>query len=227
MIDPYYDSGDGRVTLYCGDCLEIMPQLEAGSVDAVVTDPPYGMGQRNGGPRGKLCKAMTRVALIGNDTPFDPAPFLPAAPILCLFGANHYASRLPSKPGWLIWDKRDGLPSNVFSDAEMAWTNTLRTARIFRHQWSGMLKASENGTCRVHPTQKPIALMEWCMVQLGIPTSALVLDPFMGSGTTGVACVKTGRRFIGIEIDEGYCEIARKRIVDALSQLPLLQEAAG
>lgn len=98
----------------------------------------------------------------------------------------------------------------------MAWTNTGRVMRIFRHKWRGMIKASEKQDRRVHITQKPIALMEWC---LGfVPTAETILDPFMGSGTTGVACVKTGRRFIGIEISEEYCAIAKRRIVDAKAQ---------
>lgn len=96
----------------------------------------------------------------------------------------------------------------------MAWTNKKGVARVFRHQWDGMMRASERGVARVHPTQKPVELMKWCLQQ--IPDAKAILDPYMGSGTTGVASVIMGRQFIGIELDPGYFDVACKRIMEAL-----------
>lgn len=203
------------VTLYLGDCREILPTLP--KVDAVVTDPPYGIGFVHSGKGGKLARSTTfgGVAIVGDDAPFDPSPWL-SFPSVILFGANHFADKLPPSPNWLVWDKREGVCSNDQADCEMAWTNLKGPARLTRHLWNGMLKASERGESRVHPTQKPVEVMRWCIEQIG--GADVILDPFMGSGTTGVAAVKLGRKFIGIEIEERYFSIACKRISDALKQ---------
>jgi len=207
------------ITLYHGDCLEILPTLEAGSIDAVVTDPPYGMDAQTdyrNRKRTALAECNNFMPIIGDSEPFDPSPWL-AFPIVALFGANWYANRLPISGAWIVWDKLDGLKSdrqvgfNDNSDCEFIWTNKGIAARILRHRWMGCMKASEHRQRRIHPTQKPVALMVDIVGYLTIPT-ATVLDPFMGSGTTGVACVQMGRNFIGIEIDHGYFDIAKARI---------------
>ena len=144
-------------------------------------------------------------------------------PEVVLWGANHYASRLPDASCWLTWDKRDGVCSNDQADCEHAWTNLGGPARVIRHLWNGMLKASERGEVRVHPTQKPVAVMEWV---LGFVKAHTILDPFMGSGTTGVACARLGRRFIGCEIEPRYFDIACKRIEEAYRQPRLFAEPA-
>ena len=206
----------GAATLYLGDCLEILPTL--GRVDAVVTDPPYGIGFVHSGKGGCLARSTSfgGVAIIGDDAPFDPSPFLAFSRVV-LFGANHFADRLPPSSNWLIWDKRDGVCSNDQADCEMIWTNLDGPARLIRHLWNGMLKASERGEIRVHPTQKPIAVMEWVLLQT-TRDGQTVLDPFMGSGTTGVACAKLGRKFIGIEIEPKYFDVACKRIEQSYKQ---------
>jgi site-specific DNA-methyltransferase (adenine-specific)/modification methylase len=205
----------GDCTLYLGDCLDILPTL--GKVDAVVTDPPYGIGYIHGGGNGTLARGtkFSGVAINGDDVPFDPSPWLSFSHVV-LWGGNHFASRLPDASCWLTWDKREGVGSNDQADCEHAWTSLKGPARLKRLLWSGMLKATERGVSRVHPTQKPIALMRWCLSFL--PDAEAILDPFMGSGTTGVACVQLQRRFIGIEIDEGYFDIACKRIEEAYKQ---------
>jgi site-specific DNA-methyltransferase (adenine-specific)/modification methylase len=190
-----------------------------------VTDPPYGIGYVHGDGGGRLARSTTfnRISIAGDDTPFDPSPWLPFKWVV-LWGANHYASRLPDASCWLTWDKRDAVCSNDQADCEHAWTNFGAPARIIRHLWNGMLKDSERGERRVHPTQKPVAVMQWCIERL--PDSAQsILDPFMGSGTTGVAAVRLGRRFIGIEIEERYFEIAIRRISEALKQPDLFIES--
>jgi len=209
--------GDARLIL--GDCREVLPTL--GKVDAVVTDPPYGIGYVHGGRRGKLARG---VSIIGDDAPFDPSSFLGFSRVV-LFGANHFADKLPASANWLIWDKRDGVCRNDQADCEMAWTNLKGPARLIRHLWSGVLKDSERGEIRVHPTQKPIAVMQW-VIEQATDTTHTILDPFMGSGTTGVACAKLGREFIGIEIDASYFAIACRRIDDAYKQPRLFADAA-
>ena len=205
----------GNATLYHGDCLQILPNLIG--IDAVVTDPPYGIGYSHGKGGGKLAKntKFDNHAIVGDDKPFDPSPWLEFHKVV-LFGANHFASRLPDSSFWLIWDKRDGVCSNDQADAEMAWVKGKGQARVIRHLWNGMLKASERGIERVHPTQKPISVMEWVLKTTGI--EGVILDPYMGSGTTGVACINLGQKFIGIEIDRNYFDIACERIYAAQSQ---------
>lgn len=195
-------------TMHLGDCLEVMPTL--GKVDAVVTDPPYGISYRTSpSPR----RPKSGATVIGDDLPFDPSPFLGFASVT-MFGANHFASRLPSSPGWIIWDKRCGLmPSNDQSDCEIAWTNALGSARIVRCLWNGGGSLlAENGPARsIHPAQKPLAVMLEVVSMVTDPGD-LILDPFAGSGTTGVACLRLGRRFIGIEKDPTYFQLACDRL---------------
>jgi site-specific DNA-methyltransferase (adenine-specific)/modification methylase len=206
----------GDATLYLGDCRDILPSLP--KVDAVVTDPPYGIGFVHSGKGGCLARSTQfgGVPVVGDDAPFDPSPWL-VFPRVVLFGANHFAGRLPSSPNWLIWDKRDGVCSNDQADCEMAWTNGTGPARLKRHLWNGMLKATEKGQIRVHPTQKPVAIMEWAIKE-ATESSDRILDPFMGSGTTGVAAIKLGRKFIGIELEPKYFDIACRRIEEATRQ---------
>ena len=217
---PYYE--DGLVTIYHGDCREWMPQPthkdsqssewcmshEAG---VVVTDPPYGIGYSPSQNSGKAWGPKTFVGqsvVRGDAEAFDPTLVLALGLPTVLFGANHYASLLPDSPSWIVWDKRDGLTSNDFADCELAWTNFGTVARVVTHRWSGMMRDSERGDHRWHPTQKPVYVMRWIIERCPDGT---VLDPFMGSGTTLVAAKSLGRRAIGIEIEERYCEIAATR----------------
>jgi len=203
----------GNATLYLGDCLEILPTLD--KVDAVITDPPYGIGYKS--PTGKGKYVRGDYAVIAGDTEaFNPEPWL-SFPEVVLFGANHYADKLPPSACWLIWDKRAGMAQNNNSDCELAWKKQGGSARLITHLWNGMLKDSERDQLRVHPTQKPIAVMEWVIKQCKSEPQT-IFDPFMGSGTTGVACMNLGRKFIGIEIEPKYFDIACERIDQAQRQ---------
>ena len=133
---------------------------------------------------------------------------------------DHFADKLPASAGWLIWDKKLGVKQDNFSDGEIAWHKGGGSVRIFRYLWNGLL-AREVGEKRLHQMQKPIALMEWC---IGFTDGRIILDPFMGSGTTGVAAIKLGRKFIGIEIEPLYFEISCRRISAALAQPDLFIE---
>lgn len=210
--------GDCRLLL--GDCLEILPTL--GKVDAVVTDPPYGIGHRRGSARDRGKGVTLGSGGIRNDErPFDPA-FLLQWPAV-IWGANHFASRLP-RGRWIVWDKTLGAGSGDFSEFEVGWCSRLGADRFIRHMWMGVQRESEVGEKRLHDTQKPIVVMEKSIEF--VPDANTILDPFMGSGTTGVACIKLGRRFIGIEIDERYFDVACERIAKAHAQPDMLVEAA-
>jgi site-specific DNA-methyltransferase (adenine-specific) len=210
----------GDAVLYLGDCREILPLLP--KVDAVVTDPPYGIGYERGSGGKCLSRRHNDAPIFGDDEPFDPAPWLAFDDVI-LWGANHYAARLPHGR-WLAWNKLgDMQPWDDFCDVEFAWQNRRGADRIFSLMWKGLIKATEKSDIRQHPTQKPVALLKWCIEQTDART---VLDPYMGSGTTGVACVKLGRKFIGIEIEPKYFEIACRRIEEAYRQPDFFVEAA-
>jgi DNA modification methylase len=202
-MTPDWESDDGAVRLYCGDCRELLPDLLA---DAIVTDPPYGIGVT----RMMLGNGKRRVSR-GGSAWDDAAPdvrFVTAMPAI-VWGGNHFS--LPPERRWLVWDKGTG--SNSFADCELAWTNLGGAIRKYFHSWVGRNAKERADADRFHPTQKPVALMEWCLSFIDGDT---ILDPYMGSGTTGVACVNTGRKFIGVEIDAGYFEIAKRRIQQAI-----------
>jgi DNA modification methylase len=200
----------GGAELWHGDCREILPTL--GKVDAIVTDPPYGLGklwQGGGGTKNSSWR-------------FDPAeahswdgetnPLVLGLPNLVgetiIWGGNYYP--LPPSRCWLVWDKKQN-DSWTTGQCELAWTSLNKPIRAFR--FAQCEQANEGP--KEHPTQKPLALMEWCFKWVSGQT---ILDPFMGSGTTGVACANLGRKFVGIEIEERYFQIACERIEAAYAQ---------
>jgi DNA modification methylase len=199
----------GDCTLYLGDSMDILPTL--GKVDAregwaILTDPPYGIDFASN-PHSQSCIKHERK---GWDSAPPDLAFLPKIPSI-IWGGNYFS--LPPSKGWLVWNKLQ--PEN-FSMAmvELAWTNIDKPAKMFSLHPSSYSKE--------HPTQKPVALMRWCLSFL--PNAETILDPFMGSGTTGVACAKMGRKFIGIELDPDYFEIACRRIEQAYAQPDLFIE---
>lgn len=196
----------GSATLYRGDCLEILPMLD--KVDAVITDPPYGINANNQ-TLGAGKKNFDR-GDAWDATKVDIQPLMSVGKYHCFWGGNYYTDALPPVNSWLIWHKlNDG---RSFSECEMAWTDFSKQTRHLSHHWSGEQKS--------HPTQKPFQVMNWCLSQ--VPADAqTILDPFMGSGTTGVACMNLDRKFIGIEIDQKYFDIACERIERAQQQLKL------
>ena len=201
-MKPYYER-DG-ITIYHGDSREMIRTIDA---NVVVTDPPYGIAHPTdylSRGRGKLARCNDYVPVFDDDKPFDPEPLMRFPSIL--WGANHYADKLAPSSGWLVWDKLrpDGLDQ---SRAELAWSSCHKGVRVFTHHWNGMMRASEHGE-NYHPTQKPVALMTWALSF----TEGTILDPYMGSGPVLIAARLAGRRAIGIEIEERYCEIAAKRL---------------
>ncbi len=209
----------GDCTLYLGDCREILPTL--GKADAVVTDPPYGINYGNsGGFNPSHGWGPWRANVAWDESRPDRDIFdlmrLHSGDQI-IWGGNYFTDFLPPTMRWLIWDK--GQREFSLADCEMAWCSQQKAARVITY---GRGAAVRDG--KEHPTQKPIAVMKWCLGFL--PDAETILDPFMGSGTTGVACVKLGRKFIGIEIDEGYFDIACRRISEAYAQPDMLIEAA-
>jgi len=192
----------GNARLILADCMDVLPTLP--KVDAVITDPPYGLAD-------KLCGGTWGKQYDGESKDWDAKPweatpeFLSCADKFVIWGGNYFC--LPPSRCWLIHDKT--IRGMTFADAEMAWTNFDKNTRVFSY----LVPRGFLGEEREHPTQKPIQLMRWCIEQAGIPQT--ILDPFMGSGTTGVAAVQMGRQFIGIEREPKYFDIACKRIEDA------------
>jgi site-specific DNA-methyltransferase (adenine-specific)/modification methylase len=202
----------GNARLYLGDCMEILPTLPR--VDAVITDPPYGIGIAKATNRGKGNLAAPTVY---EESDWDDLP--PSHELLtqlisqgkwaCIWGGNYFG--LPPSRTWLVWDKM--LRGQDMADCELAWTNfSGKGVRLIRHLWAGFFRDG-NDPRGVHPAQKPENVMAWCIRQA--PKADTILDPFMGSGTTGVAAVQMGRQFIGIEREPKYFDIACKRIEEA------------
>ena len=210
MLFRSYDHGG--ITIYHGDSAEIFPTLKV--VDFILTDPPYGMEWdtntdrfSGGSEASKAHRGVGRslqARIQGDNKPFDPTPWM-AAPRVILFGSNHYAAKLPVGTT-LVWIKRlDPAFGSFLSDAEIAWMKGGHGVYCFRD-----LTMTAEAKGRLHPSQKPISLMKWCIGKAG--GKGLILDPFMGSGTTLRAAKDLGRKAIGIEIEEKYCEIAAKRL---------------
>lgn len=210
----------GAATLHLGDCRDVLPALPR--VDLVLTDPPYGIGidgqkqSVNRNPKHNR-KAHDFMGW-DNETPerlvFELLRYKSAGQIV--WGGNYFTDKLPHPTkGWLFWDK--GQRGLTMSDGELAWTSFDFPTRAYT---LNRAELAQDGT--EHPTQKPVRLMAWCLGL--VPEAKTVCDPFMGSGTTGVACVRLGRQFIGIEREERYFEIACRRIEQAAAQGTLLEE---
>lgn len=212
-MKPYYEQ-DG-ITIYHGDCREVLPTLAP--VDLLLTDPPYGIGEAAGKNKSRGLLAVSKDYGNANWDDNPPARWLleqaiDKAKYAIVFGGNYFG--LPPSSCWLVWDKDNG--ATDFADCELAWTNMPTAVRRFRWRWQGMLQENmADKEPRFHPTQKPEAVMAWCLTKApdGVRT---VLDPWMGSGTTLVAAKKAGLTAIGIEREEKYCEIAAKRLAQGV-----------
>ena len=217
----------GDATLYLGDCMEILPTLD--KVDAVITDPPYGIGESSKKVEsrqrkiGGNSKSMADQRDYGNFE-WDKSPpndelielIRTKANHQAFFGGNYFS--LPPTSCWLIWDKLNG--DNDFADCELCWTNWHKAVRRLQWRWNGMIRQGNEE--RYHPTQKPLEVMKWVITLC--PKSETILDPFMGSGTTGVAAIQMGRKFIGIEREPKYFDISCKRIEQSSKQVDMFIE---
>ena len=208
----------GAATLYCGDCMEVLPTL--GRFDAVITDPPYGIGEARANNKSRSCLANSKDYGVSDWDDKPPEDTLiqeirAKAEFQALFGGNYFG--LPATSCWLVWDKLNG--DNDFADCELCWTNWPQAVRRLQWRWHGMIR--QGNEQRYHPTQKPLEVMKW-VIEL-CPKAQTILDPFMGSGTTGVAAIQLGRTFTGIEREPKYFDIACKRIEQAYAQGQLFE----
>ena len=242
MLTPRKEELADGVTLYLGDNLSILPAVHGER--AILTDPPYGQHQNTNVGFGEamgagVASGKRRVArglhrtgvgvqwpdgIIGDDGPFDPHPWLEFSPRALFWGAHRFAERLPAG-SWLVWDKVPTGKVRKQGDGEAAWmSGPSRPMRIYRLLWDGVCVGSAArdevtaGQQRVHPTQKPVVLMKWCIGQMQLPSKTIIIDPYMGSGSTGVAAVHLGYPFVGAEIVPQYFDTARRRISEALKQ---------
>jgi len=203
MQRPYYKRGG--VTLYLGDCRQIVPALPR--VDLLLTDPPYGAG-RSGGTGKYGEQKFRRSDLRWDDA--APAPWIlqmlvDHAERAVVFGMNYFS--LPPTRNFFVWDKGAGFKGRTFAECELAWCSWDANARVFMRD---PLARRDYHRGKFHPTQKPVALMRWCIEQAGDVRT--ILDPYAGSGTTGLAALELGREAVLIEREERYCEIAARRI---------------
>lgn len=215
--------GRAQWCLIEADNADVLPMLPV--VDAVITDPPYGIGEAAG--RNASRSNATTARDYGDEAWDDRPPSQESINLVrfrgrhqVLFGGNYF--HLPPARCWLVWDK---LNSGDFADCELAWTNLDKAVRRIAYRWNGMIRQN-NEERGQHPTQKPVGVMQW-VLELATKPGDIVLDPFAGSGTTGVACLRLGRRFIGIEKDAKYAAIARERLSAETRGLTLRDSRAG
>lgn len=211
---------DGRIIAINGDCVDVMREIGDKEIDLVLTDPPYGIGVDGGIGSGVYAKKSNfEKKGWDNESPenkiFEEIFRIEKNQII--FGANHFISKIPyDSSSWIVWDKDNG--DNNFADCELAWTSHKTAVRKFRWKWQGMLQQNmKDKDFKIHPTQKPVALMSWCLNKYS-KENDLIFDGFAGSGTTAIACIRTKRRFIGCELDKEYFEKACKRIETELRQ---------
>jgi len=207
---PFYDR-DG-ITIYCGKAEQVLPFLDP--VDLVLTDPPYGIGEARANNPSRSVLAQSKDYGIAEWDDQPPARWLLDAVRAMgtwniVFGGNYF--ELPPASCWLVWDKDNG--ANDFADCELAWTNLKKAVRRIKWRWQGMLqeRGGDKKEHRVHPTQKPVAVMRWAISQAPEDVQT-ILDPFAGSGTTGIAARRDGKRCILIERELEYCEAIVTRL---------------
>lgn len=236
-IEPKTKLGDiyilGNHRLMCGDStsIDVVDKLMDGnSVDMIYTDPPYGISivGKNGKVGGdNLAKNGIYAPVAGDDSIDVAVEAIQViktlqAKVEIIWGGNYYANSLENKSSWIVWDKRGDMASNNFADCELAWCSSGTAARIYKQIWSGMIKEGESGK-RVHPTQKPIALAEWCYQQYGEDCET-VLDLFAGSGSSLIACETKKKRGFMMELSPAYCDVIVKRWEDFTGKKAILAE---
>lgn len=196
----------GRHRLLCADCRTV----KTPRFGAVLTDPPYGIAVVKKGMVGAdfgVARKGKFEPIAGDDQVTDQSWLLERGSVVIVWGGNYFANALPRAGGWLVWDKRsDSGIQNTFADCELAWSNQTGPARVHRQLWIGMIREGEHGK-RVHPTQKPVALMAWC---LGF-SEGDVFDPYAGSGSTLIAAEQLDRTCVGIELSPVYCDVIVER----------------
>lgn len=214
-------SGKAEGSIICQDCLNFLSKAPSNSIDLIFTDPPYGQGMAN--------KKSVGAGIMAASTSYQPKDWDDKIPTedyflemlrvsknQIIFGGQFFTRFLPPSRCWLVWDKREGSASDNFADCEMAWTSFDAPNRLFRYLQRGMIRRHKEP--RLHPTQKPEALAKWILHQFSLP-GEIICDPFMGSGTFVVVAARLGRRYIGIDTESDYVEIAQSRLQKSQLQL--------
>jgi DNA modification methylase len=220
-MKPHWQTGDGSIRLFNADAAAVLPHFGPSEFAACVTDPPYGIGEAAGKNKSRGLLAVSKD--YGN-LEWDNVPAPTALITRCrqvsrwqvIFGGNYF--ELPPSSCWLVWDKMNG--ETDFADCELAWTNLRKAVRKISFRWHGMLRDEEGE--RVHPTQKPVRVMQWAIGHC--PDSDTVIDPFAGSFTTAIACIRMGKRFVGIERESKYFFDGVARIEDELQRNILFEK---
>jgi hypothetical protein len=244
-MTPYYVTPCGSIRIFHARWEDVLAAgvFDPREVKLVHADPPYGVKERtdrkakgrgNGGRTHMHATGLKTMppcrdwpAVAGDAAPFDPAAILDVQRPTVLWGANHYADRVPGGPSWIVWDKREDSGSNDNADCEIAWSNLGGPARMFRHLWNGICRASEAGSvARLHPTQKPEALSAWVFQRAKLKRGDLVLVPYMGSGPDLRPALAMGLRVIACEVEELYCRTAVNARLRAVAR-PEAPEALG
>lgn len=197
---------DGSVWLMQGDCMEILPQMEANEKTGIVTDPNYGIDADKAKAHSSIRDNSNWSAMGWDSSRPSKEAFqsMLRFPQVAIWGGNYFADLLPASPGWLAWIKPEAETGFSLADMELCWTNKNFAART---------KRAPRRDGNLHPTQKPVVVIGWT---LKFVTSGTIIDPFFGSGTTGIACLRLGRKFIGIEREPSYFDIACERITEEL-----------
>ena len=218
MIPPTWTSKCGTVRLWFGDNIELMRTMSEKAVQAVIADPPYGIDY---GRAGGFCAShgwgqwRENVKWDAHRPPKEAFDLmLKVSEQQIIWGGNYFTDYLPPTMQWLMWDKcqRDF----SLADFEIAWSSNWNASRVFPYS-----RGAANQEEKHHPTQKPVALMEWC---LKFVKPGLVLDPYMGSGSTGIACIRAGRPFMGFENDAAYWDKTVQRFEAELARFPLFEK---
>ena len=207
-------------TVICADCLDIMRQLPDKCISLCLCDPPYGIGESNerNATRRNVCRPTDYGHYEWDSKRIPPEYFDEIRRISqnqIIFGGNYYGSILGDTPCYIVWDKDN---TGDFADCELAWTSFKTAVRKFKYRWNGMLQENmRDKEKRIHPTQKPVAIFEW-ILRLYSKPGDIILDPFLGSGTTVAACINLERQYIGIEISPDYVLASQQRIKKATEQ---------
>lgn len=206
-----------KLTLIRGDALKVLSELEDENINLVLTDPPYGIdvGKMPLGLGGGIAKSIDYGKYTWDEIRLSEDYFkeiFRKSKNQIIFGGNYYTDCLPPRACWIVWDKKGDMPSIDFADCELIWTSFNSPSRIFKYLWRGMLQEDmKRKEKRLHPTQKPLPLMKWILNKYS-DENDLILDPFLGSGTTMKACLELNRNCIGIEISKKYINIIKKRL---------------
>jgi site-specific DNA-methyltransferase (adenine-specific) len=223
-MTPYYVTPCGSVRIYHARWEDVLAAgvFDPREVKLIHADPPYGTGRD---PNRDHRPVRHNLPVMRDNVPFEPGALLALGAPTVLWGSNHYHDKLPPSPSMILWDKRDGTPSDSNADGELAWTNLGGPLRMFTHLWRGTARRSEKDV-NLHPWQKPEALSAWVFQRAKLKRGDLVLVPYMGSGPDLRPAMAMGLQVVACEVEENYCKTAVNARLRAVAK-PEAHEALG